>query len=80
MFIPSLPTGYLISRYLIRSGQETHFKWTLAAGMFGGIFQNVDLCITICATSPPTSTPPRSRNHPLRGKASDADVNCDTAT
>ncbi len=80
MFIPSLPTGYLISRCLIRSGQETHFKWTLAAGMLGGIFQDVDLCITICATSPPTSTPLGGHIDPVRGKASDTDVNCDTPT
>ena len=43
MFVAHLPAGYLVSRCLIRSGQKTHLKWTLAAGMLGAIFPDIDL-------------------------------------
>lgn len=43
MFFAHLPAGYLVSRCLIRGDQKTLFKWTLAAGMIGGIFPDVDL-------------------------------------
>ena len=43
MFFAHLPAGYLVSRCLIRGNQKTHLKWTLVAGMLGGIFPDVDL-------------------------------------
>ena len=43
MFFAHLPAGYLVSRCLNRGGPKTHLKWTLVAGMLGGIFPDVDL-------------------------------------
>ena len=43
MFFAHLPAGYLISRWLKPDAQKAHFKWTLAAGMIGGVFPDIDL-------------------------------------
>lgn len=43
MFFAHLPAGYLVSRALVRGGEHTGIKWTLAAGMLGGVFPDLDL-------------------------------------
>lgn len=43
MFFAHLPAGYLVSRCLNRGVPKPHLKWTLVAGMLGGIFPDVDL-------------------------------------
>lgn len=43
MFFAHLPAGYLVSRWLKPANQKIHFKWTLAAGMIGGVFPDIDL-------------------------------------
>lgn len=71
MFILPLPAGYLVSRCLIRSGEKPHLEWTLAAGIFGGIFRDIDLSVTINTRSRPRSTPPTNHTCPLLGRVSD---------
>jgi len=43
MFLAHLPAGYLVSRALLRRGEQPAVKWTLAAGMAGGVFPDLDL-------------------------------------
>lgn len=43
MFIAHLPAGYLVSRFINRSGSRNNLTWTLIAGMLGGIFPDIDL-------------------------------------
>lgn len=43
MFFAHLPAGYLVSRALVRCGRQAGIKWTLAAGMLGGVFADIDL-------------------------------------
>lgn len=43
MFFAHLPAGYLVSRALLRAGRHASVKWTLAAGMIGGVFPDGDL-------------------------------------
>lgn len=43
MFFAHLPAGYLVGRTLVRGGQQASIKWTLAAGMAGGVFPDIDL-------------------------------------
>lgn len=71
MFILPLPAGYLVSRCLIRSGEKPHLEWTLAAGILGGIFPDVDLSITIHTTSRASPTPSTDHTCPLLGQTSD---------
>jgi membrane-bound metal-dependent hydrolase YbcI (DUF457 family) len=43
MFFAHLPAGYLVGRALLRSAPQGRIQWTLAAGMAGGVFPDVDL-------------------------------------
>ncbi|HMA12457.1 MAG TPA: metal-dependent hydrolase [Steroidobacteraceae bacterium] len=43
MFLAHLPAGYLVSRALVRGGEQPGVKWALAAGMAGGVFPDLDL-------------------------------------